>query len=125
MKVVDTSIFIDHFRGHAPATNFFESLKEEAIFSAITETELLTGSQCNLAQTRDYILQFLSKLKKINVDNPIAQLAGDLSREYGKQGLEIGDALIAATALVYKAELLTRNIRDFEKITGLKVRTPY
>ncbi len=125
MKVIDSSIFIDHFRGYPSATSFFESLIDEALFSAITETELLTGSQCATAETRKNILQFLAKFEKVNVDNSIAQLAGDLSREHKNNGLEIGDALIAATALINKAELLTRNLKDFEKIKGLKVKSPY
>ena len=125
MEVIDTNIFIDHFRGYAPATAFFESLKGDAIFSAITETEILTGNQCAIAEKRRDTLQFMAKLRKINVDNPIALLAGDLSREYGKYGLELGDAIIAATAIIHKAELLTKNIRDFEKIKELKVSKPY
>jgi len=125
MKVIDSSIFIDHFRGHPPATSFFESLSDLALFSAVTETELLTGNQCSIAETRKKILQFLAKFEKISVDNPIAQLAGDLSREHRANGLELGDALIAATAIINKAELLTRNVRDFEKIKDLRVRSPY
>src|SRR3989338_6249365 len=121
MEIIDTNLFIDHFRGYAPATLFFESL-EGAIFSAVTETELVAGSQCSVSETKKDILQFLSKWKKINVDNQIALLAGDLSR---KDGLELGDAIIAATAIINKAELLTRNVRDFEKIKTLRVKSPY
>ncbi len=124
MEILDTNLFIDHFRGYTPATLFFESL-EKAMFSAVTETELVAGSQCSVPETKKDILQFLSKWEKINVDNSIALLAGDLAREHRKDGLEIGDAIIAATAIINKAELLTRNVKDFEKIKALKVRSPY
>ena len=124
MEILDTNLFIDHFRGYAPATLFFESL-ENAMFSAVTETELVAGSQCSVSETKKDILKFLSKWEKINVDNQIALLAGDLSREYRKDGLELGDAIIAATAIINKAELLTRNVRDFEKIKTLRVKSPY
>jgi len=43
-----------------------------------------------------------------------------------KQSIKIplGDALIAATALELNLELLTRNVKDFQFIKGLKVSNP-
>jgi len=38
--------------------------------------------------------------------------------------MTLGDSLIAATALVQKAELITRNTVDFSGIPGLKVLNP-
>jgi predicted nucleic acid-binding protein len=38
--------------------------------------------------------------------------------------LKLGDSLIAATAVVNNLTLYTRNIGDFEKITGLKCINP-
>ena len=61
-------------------------------------------------------------MAKIDVTNPIAVKAGDLTREHG---LELADSFIAATALLYKAELLTRNVKDFQNIEGLTVKEPY
>ncbi len=123
MQLVDTNIFIDHFRGHEPATAFFESLDENSIiFSAISEAEIIIGKQCSENRKKEKILQFLRRWQKIDVNNPIAVKAGDLAREYG---IELADAFIAATALVHKAELLTRNISDFSKIPNLKIKAPY
>ena len=126
MQLIDTNIFIDHFRKYEPAAKFLESLREEeVIFSAITEAELITGEQCNNKEIKDNILQFLSKWQKIIVNNQIAVLSGDIMRKNRKNGLELGDAIIAATAIINKAELLTKNVKDFEKVEGLKVREPY
>jgi predicted nucleic acid-binding protein len=36
----------------------------------------------------------------------------------------MSDALIAATALEHRLELVTRNARDFKGIAGLQVRDP-
>lgn len=43
-----------------------------------------------------------------------------------KQSIKIplGDALIAATALEFNLELLTRNVKDFQAIKGLRVTNP-
>lgn len=35
------------------------------------------------------------------------------------------DAIIAATALCYGLELVTRNVKDFAKIRGLSIVNPY
>lgn len=38
--------------------------------------------------------------------------------------LSLGDSLIAATALVQTLTLYTRNLKDFSKVTGLKINNP-
>jgi predicted nucleic acid-binding protein len=45
----------------------------------------------------------------------VAELAGLLKRDHGKKGqtLNLGDVLIAATALHNRVPLLTDNTRDF------------
>ena len=35
------------------------------------------------------------------------------------------DAIIAATALVYDLELITRNVSDFQAVQGLKLVNPH
>jgi predicted nucleic acid-binding protein len=38
--------------------------------------------------------------------------------------MTLGDAIIAATALVHNLPLLTRNVDDFKNITGLRIENP-
>ncbi len=122
--LLDTNIFIDHLRKHAPAIHFFESISDadDVIFSAITEAELIAGKECADARKKEFTLHFLHRWEKIMVTNPIAVLGGDLCRDYG---LALPDALIAATALVYDAEFLTKNIKHFQMVPKLKIRAPY
>ena len=35
------------------------------------------------------------------------------------------DGLIAASAIVYNQKLVTRNVKDFEMITGLEIINPW
>ena len=123
LVVIDSNIFIDHLRSYSPAVEFFRNLSSSSVmFSALTETELIAGKSCNENNTRTIVLNMLNSFTKVDVNNPIALKAGDLSRIYGT---DMPDSIIAATAIICKAELLTRNVKDFEKIKGLRVRSPY
>ncbi len=56
---------------------------------------------------------------------PITQQVIDTAINLRQQRkLSIGDAIIAATALVYQLELYTRNTTDFNWIKGVKVFNP-
>ena len=123
--VIDTDILVDYFRKYEKSEKFFDNLKKEetiVYFSAITETELISGSECNKSEIKARVLHFLSNFTKIHVDNQIAVKAGDYRRVYG---MRIPDALIAATAYAMKSSLLTRNIKDFERIEEINVKVPY
>jgi len=39
--------------------------------------------------------------------------------------ISVGDAIIAATALLYHTVLLTVNVQDFEFFNGLEVENPF
>jgi len=122
MIIVDTDIFIDFLRGMKYAYEFLNKNSKEIAFSALTETELLAGKECDDTKKREDILHLLSEFEKIPIGNPLAQVAGDLRR---KNDIKIPDAIIAASALQEDALLVTRNAKDFEKIKELKVKKPY
>jgi predicted nucleic acid-binding protein len=61
----------------------------------------------------------------IDVDEQIARKAGEYLNQYRKShGMELADALIAATAFVAGAELVTRNVDDYP-MSDVKVVVPY
>ncbi len=123
--VLDTDIFIDFLRGFEKAKKFFEEIKQEdcvIYFSAITETELVSGKECNKIERKAEILSLLSNFNKVLVSNEIAVNAGDFSRI---NDVETADAIIAATAFVTKAKLVTRNVDDYKKIKEITLKVPY
>ncbi len=123
MILIDTNVFIDFLRNYSPAIDFFQSLNpENVLFSAVTEAELVAGKANDENDKREKLLHFLHIWNKIPMTNPVASLAGDIVRQCG---LEIPDAIIAATAVLNRADLITHNVRDFKRVPGLKVRTPY
>jgi len=123
LRLIDTNVFISHLRGHPPAVRYIAGLRgaEDVVFSAITETELLTGSSCNDERNRRRVLALLGGWKKIEITNAIAVRAGDIKRN---RGLSIVDALIAASALHVGAEVVTKNPKDYRKVEGLRVTSP-
>jgi predicted nucleic acid-binding protein len=58
----------------------------------------------------------------IQINQPVVEKTV-LIRQQKKIGL--GDAIIAATALVYNMTLVTRNISDFKSIESLIVLNPW
>jgi predicted nucleic acid-binding protein len=54
------------------------------------------------------------------VDRAIAELSGVIRRRHG---VDVADALIAATAVILAVPLMTRNRRHFEGIKSLKLRS--
>jgi predicted nucleic acid-binding protein len=60
-------------------------------------------------------LNFLQSLKYYPVTWPIARLAGEIKRDYGRKGLTLAttDATIAAVALHDQLTLITNNLRHY------------
>jgi toxin FitB len=68
------------------------------------------------------IRRTLDTLVLLTIDGAVAEEA---IRVRQRQRLSLGDAIIAATALVHDLTLATRNVRDFRSVPGLKLIDPY
>ncbi len=125
MRLIDTSIAVDHLRGTPAAVELVSHLVESdegLLASELVRFELLSGArEGELARLDD----FFSALSWVPVDAGIAYVAGRLARGYRRShsGIDGVDYLIAATAVVLGAELLTMNVRHFPMLDGL--RAPY
>lgn len=113
--LVDTDVFIEYFnqgRFHA----LFDSTRFTVYYSIITKKELLTKPGLRDSE-RESILVELSQCRLIPLSDSIAARYSDLRHQF--PALDKGDALIAATALVKRLPLMTRNTRHFRMVTGL------
>lgn len=122
MKVVDTTIAMDHLRGEASASDLLRRLVEEDEILAASEVvrfELVAGVR---ADELEALEQFFLAVSWVAIDEDVARAAGALAREHRRAhgGIDDGDYLIAATALLLDAELLTTNVRHFPMFPGLQ-----
>lgn len=125
--VLDTNICIDHLRGYGPATEYLRRCaRMERWISSITVMELHAAPRIT-AEQRHQMMRLLSGFHGIvDVDETIAQTAGNLLRRYRQhQGLNPIDAIIAATAIHMDAVLSTRNEKNFSFLEELIVDCPY
>jgi len=111
--LVDTDVFVDHLR----AVRRLELRGEAGAYSVVTRAELFAGR----AAEEEPVQRLLEPLRELIVDAAVAERGGRIRR---LTALALPDALIAATALEHDLTLLTRNRRHFERIDGLRVRSP-
>jgi predicted nucleic acid-binding protein len=125
MKLIDTDIAIDHFHGHPAAQDFFaETLAsgETLVISVISLTELMAGMRSGEEVRTEKLLALFTLLE---VDEAIGRKAGDYLREFShSHHLELGDALIAASAALTDAQLITRNRKHYP-MKDIQVVSPY
>ncbi|MBA2426054.1 MAG: type II toxin-antitoxin system VapC family toxin [Actinobacteria bacterium] len=125
MRLIDTSIAVDHLRGVAAATELLSGLiqsGEPIAASELVRFELLAGVQEGELETLE---QFFSALSWVSIDAHISEVGGLLARRYRRShsGIDDTDYLIAATALVLDVGLVTTNLRHFPMLPGLE--SPY
>lgn len=103
---------------------------QEAALSAVGLTELVHGiyraQTPEIRQRREaFINELLADVTVYPYTKETALLAGKLDGEQQAQGVVIpfGDLLIGATALSLGFQLLTANLRDFQRIPDLSVVT--
>ena len=89
--------------------------------SAITEIELLSWKSAS-EKDLEVLTNFIEDVLVIELEKPIKRKAAEIRREHQ---LKLGDAIIAATAIFYGFELVTRNSKDFRKVQELKILDPF
>ena len=102
--------------------------KLEAEFAALSPaTSLIArvealGFQRITAEERGRFDQLFAWVEVLPVSDAVAE-AAILLRQARR--MKLGDALIAATALLYELPLVTPNEHDFKHITGLRLINPF
>lgn len=111
--LVDSDVLVDHLRGDRR----FVRGNDDLHVSTITRAELFAGRGSEERRIR----RLLEPMIDLPVDVAVAERAGRIRRG---STIRLPDALIAATALEHRLTLVTRNVRDFANVKGLKLRPP-
>lgn len=120
MNLLDSNIVIeaassDHSEVSRLVSEFSYSV------SVVTRIEVLGYHRLTHEDKTD-LLTFLSCGQELAIDDAVVQTAVRL-RQQRRMGL--GDAIIAATALVHNLPLVTRNVDDFKHVENLKLVNPF
>lgn len=113
--LVDSDVLIEVSRGknQEVLSNWVE-LSESGItilYSPVSEAELWSGAR---PSEHDTLTELFGALLCAPIDRQTGRQAGDYLLQYRKShGLELGDALIAATAFLNSAQLWTRNRKHY------------
>ena len=103
-------------------SDFVENLFDtDFLISVATKIEVLGFN--DVPEKLVAMEEFVNSATTLSLDELVTKQTINLRREYKK--LKLGDAIIAATALVHNLIVISRNISDFKNITGLQVIDPH
>jgi predicted nucleic acid-binding protein len=113
--LVDSDVLIDVLRGRKPEIGLnwqqVAGSGDPVFYSPVSQAEIRQGMRDPERQSVEHLFEVLTCLP---VDGVIGQLAGDFLRAFQRShALELGDALIAATASIHGLALWTHNHKHF------------
>ena len=118
----DTTILVDHLRGNKDARSFIKSTQDAKCISVITRAELFAGVFDADEQAK--VEALLSMFRVFDITPRIAEQGGYFKRDFQpSHGTGLADALIAATADIHAAQLVTLNVKHFPMLDDVLV--PY
>jgi predicted nucleic acid-binding protein len=117
--LVDSDIVIDFLRGERQALVLLKNEAEALCFSAVTVAEIHAGVRNEKEEAE--VDRLFSLFPVFAVTGDIAREAGKLVRRYrASHSVELPDALIAATSIVYGSVLFTLNVKHYPMLKNLK-----
>jgi predicted nucleic acid-binding protein len=120
VRLLDSNIIIYASAAGSASLNIL--LKQEVpAVSAVSLIEVLGFSQLTIQNVRDFE-EFFAIVPILPIDEPVVLRAIELRQ---RKKMSLGDAIIAATALVHNLVLVTRNTKDFTWIDGLNLIDPF
>ncbi len=123
MVVIDTNMLVDVLRGVPMAVAALERrADDEVVVPSMVRFEVLAGARPSEMSSIESLLDVCIDAP---VDASIADEAARLARRYMRShsGIDPIDYVVAATARLLGAELLTRNVKHFPMFRRLKA--PY
>lgn len=120
--IFDTDVLIWFFRGNLAAARMIDADSDRSV-SIVSVMELIQGSKSKdeVATIRRFLKE--NRFETIPLSEAISYGAAALMEDHShSDGLQVADALIAATVREHGDVLATANVRHFRKITGVRLR---
>lgn len=126
MKLIDTSVLVDHLRGSVAATALLTAwveTDESLAASELTRFELLAGVRPAEQATLEELFPVFAW---VPVTEDVCRHAGAFARAYRRShsGIGVVDYLLAGTARALDADLVTVNVRHFPMFDDLQPPYP-
>ena len=121
--LVDTNILIYHIAGLRDSVSFLGDLiaRQALNVSILTKIEFL-GWDKHTPEGFEKCMRLMEFANVYPVDEEVAEKTISIRRG---MNIRLADAVIAATALLNKMKLATRNVDDFKRIQTLEVFNPF
>ncbi len=124
--LVDSDHVADYLKGQRRAVEFLDELLPEGLaLSIITYAEVYEGIYYGQERPRHEtgFREFLDGVTVLGITRSVARQFALLRGNLRAKGQLIGqtDLLIATTAIQHNLTLMTRNLKDFERIPDLKI----
>ena len=117
--LLDTNILIDYIRGVPAAVVWLRALPAAPQISVISVLELYVGARSQ-REEKD-IEAICAPLRRLPITEEIARNGGSFVRHFGKtHGIDLPDAVVAATAEHHGLKLATLNVKHFPMFPKLK-----
>lgn len=120
-QLADSCIFIDILRGNEALANEIDS--RDIVICLPVAIEIIQGAMNKNEQRK--LERYLAQFEVVSMSSNTMVKVYELVRTYHlSHRLRISDALIAATAIEHKLDLITYNMKDFRFIRNLKSLPP-
>ena len=126
MYALDTNTIIHYLKGKGNVSEkLLATPKSKIALPSIVAFELYYGAlrSINPQKRQEQLHTLLNNIKILSFNERSAIEAAKIRYGLEKQGETIGpmDVLIAATALINNATLVTHNVKEFARVKGLKI----
>ncbi len=133
MILLDTDTFTLHHAGHRKVAERASKAAESPRLTIVTQIEALRGRQEALMKAEDgerllraqrllaSTVQHLALFQIVPFEDAAAAEFDRLRQIKGLKKIGRADLLIASIALANRTTLVTRNLKDFQKVPGLQV----
>ncbi|MCB0129123.1 MAG: type II toxin-antitoxin system VapC family toxin [Caldilineaceae bacterium] len=125
--LLDTNVCIRYINGRSPGVlQRLQTLQPtDVVVCSVVKAELFYGAQRSNNPDRSLATQrqFLQPYRSLPFDDAAAEIAGVIRAQLAQSGTPIGshDLQIAAIALAHGCTLVTHNVREFGRVTGLDI----